>query len=223
MTNKKQSRRAYSLKHETKDGQILTFNKKEVNDGTSAKFNLTDIDAFTTEFDNFEHFKQVMSCVFPSWNGTKYWIECSQNSRLIKLPLVFKNQEILKKVSKENKGEENIKKDPWLNNYLNEFLLMVYSEKEKIAFLRNNKYIVPRLNTLLENLEKAEINNDSDNIRIVLSQIRNLLSKYYIIRKIEIGKDHYDRMYKKKKDINSFNQDEKIKEKTLSKVKKTKN
>lgn len=194
MTNKKQSRCGYSLKHKSKDGTISTFKIKTVNGVTRARFYLTDIDAITTKFDNFESFKKIMITLIPTWDGTTYWIEYSQNNRFIKLPLVFKDQKLLTKLANENKGKEELKKEPWLNAYLKEFIIMVCEEKEKIKYLKQYKYIGPRLNTLLDEFENSK---DVTKKMKAIEKIKNLLANYYIIRRLEIGKAAYNRKLEK--------------------------
>ena len=200
MTNKKPSRWGYILKHENKSGRIYTLNITNPNGIIHNTFALTDIDSITTQFDDFWEFKNTMESLFPEWDGTKYWIEYDSFKNPLKLPLVFKDQELLSKLSKENKGKEELETEKELQKYVKAFLFMIKIDKRQYRYLENYNYIIPRLKELVKEYIKTEQEGNNTKINILKLRIERLMANYYVIRRIEIGK----KAYSKRKDIRNY-------------------
>lgn len=182
----------YILKHfSTLDKKVTTI-KFVDNDGKlKEKMTLTDIDSFTTQFDSAQSLLFYLQDIGYNFYNSNFFIEYQNNHQAKRLDLVFSDQHTINNFAVNNQKRYKVEKDSSFYQYLYKIVDEVANDQEMIYYLRKNNYISM---WLYENLAeyKACQSIDVESSHIYMTRIKTELSKYKIIRNIEIGIKEYE-------------------------------
>lgn len=189
----KKSKKLYTLKHNSVlDGVETVIPFIDVNGETKEKLTLTEIDSYTTLFENSFSLMDGLNTLGYNFFNSHFFIEYQYNHQRNKTELVYSDQETLRHFAINNQGQSTVKNDTFFNLYVYRLIEMAKEDPEMMRFLRKNNYISTWLK---QNIEKYNvyINTDVEAAHINITQIKNTLKDYKVIRDIEIGKKEYEK------------------------------
>lgn len=208
----------YTFKHVSTLDNVETIIKFIDEEGKEKeKLSLTEIDSFTLNFDSRENLLFYMQKIGYDFYNSKFIIEYKNNNKTKKIDPVFSDQENLKELALNNQGSYKIKKDASYYKYLYYIIRDIANNYNLIWYLVKNKYMST---WLYENVTRynISISTDVEAAHIYMTRIKKELTKYKVVRDIEVGIKEYEKLIKTNANEKETNQnEEKPKVKTLKK------
>lgn len=204
----KKSRKLYTLKHILKlDGSETIIPFTGVNGEIKEKLTLTEIDAYTTQFESNYELMNVLNSIGYNFYNSHFIIEYHYNHQRKETDTIYSDQEILRQFALDNLGENKVKSDLTFNRYVYSLIEEAKNDPEMLKYLIEGQYIS---SWLKQNIEEYNVykNIDVEASHINITRIKEALRNYKVIRDIEIGKKAYEnekllkkRMEEKKKQL----------------------
>ena len=188
----KEVKQLYTLKHNSVlDGEETIIPFVGPNGEEKKALTLTEIDAYTTIFENSQEFMHQLNSLGYNFYNSHFFIEYYHNGQRKKTTLVFSDQDTLRQFALNNQGENNVKKDIEFYRYVINLLKEVEEDPEMLRYLKRNGYIWSRLKDNIERYN-ARKGVDLEESNICRKFTENKLLSYKAIRDIEIGKKEYE-------------------------------
>lgn len=186
----------YTFKHiSTLDNVETTIKFVNQNGEEKEKLSLTEIDNFTLNFDCRENLLFYMQKLGYNFYNSKFIIEYKYKNQVKKINPVFSDQETLKEIALNNQGSYIIKRDTTFYKYLYYIMEEVANNHKLMTYLIKNNYMS---SWLQENIARYNIYiiSDVEAAHIFMTRIKKELSKYKVIRDIEVGIKEYEKLIK---------------------------
>ena len=182
----------YKLVCKKLDGNEEVF-YLDYEDGTRRNnFSLTELDAFTTNFEDKDQMISAISFLFPNWNGGNLWIEYKYGNKTNRLDLVFNDQINLSKISKEISGKSNLGEYDSVNKYICDFIWKMWHNQNTLDYLVENNFLSEYASKMIK-LYRYGL--------ATYKEVYNILSNYKVIRGIEIGIKNYQKKLENEKSM----------------------
>ena len=182
----------YKLVCKKLDGNEEVF-YLDYEDGTRRNnFSLTELDAFTTNFEDKDQMISAISFLFPNWNGGNLWIEYKYGNKTNRLDLVFNDQINLSKISKEISGKSNLDEYDSVNKYICDFIWKMWHNQNTLDYLVENNFLSEYASKMIK-LYRYGL--------ATYKEVYNILSSYKVIRGIEIGIKNYQKKLENEKSM----------------------
>lgn len=186
----------YTFKHISTLDNVETIIKFIDEEGKEKeKLSLTEIDSFTLNFDCRENLLFYMQKIGYDFYNSKFIIEYKNNNQIKKINPVFSDQETLKEFALNNQGSYKIKKDAAYYKYLYYIIRDIAGNHDLIRYLVKNNYMS---SWLYENVTRynISISTDVEAAHIYMTRIKKELTKYKVVRDIEVGIKEYEKLIK---------------------------
>ena len=187
------TKKLYTLKHNSVlDGVETVIPFLMRNGETNNTLTLTEIDSYTTLFENSFDLMQELNKLGYNFYNSHFFIEYRHNHQSKKTELIYSNQDVLRQFALENLGESKVKSDIIFHRYLYNLIQESKIEPEMLLYLRDNNFIS---SWLKHNIEEYNYYKDIDTeaSHINITRIKKELKSYKTIRDIEIGKKEYEK------------------------------
>ncbi|MBR2588333.1 MAG: hypothetical protein IKD77_03895 [Bacilli bacterium] len=158
---------------------------------------LTNIDAFTTNFDNEFELWEAVEMMGYSVFSDNFYVEYRSGRRRTKLPVVYSDNERLKELSHDNQGSTKVKANLDQSKFITSLAKKAEEDYELLRYLYENHFITQKVHDDIARYNLYRTRDVEESAK-TLSALRGYFIYYSHIRKVEIGIRKY---YEKDKTV----------------------